>query len=55
MFGSTLVYLVDPDDIQKVMRTTKGQWPKRVTHLVLEHVRINELKQNHDNGGIFMV
>ncbi|OXA62205.1 cytochrome P450 302a1, mitochondrial [Folsomia candida] len=59
MWGTTLVYLIDPDDIQTVLGRNPGSggnavWPKRVTHKVLEHVRTHELKSTHFNGGIFM-
>lgn len=56
LFGSTLVYLVNPDDMQTVLRKRgEDNWPKRVTHMALEHVRTHELSRWHHNGGIFMV
>jgi ecdysteroid 22-hydroxylase len=49
--GTSIVWLFDPVDIENLFRNFEGKHPQRLSHLALQHYRLQR-KEIYNTGGL---
>jgi hypothetical protein len=50
IYGIKLIFLLDPRDIETVLRPNSKDWPARESHNLLKYLKMN--KHGYENGGL---